>query len=166
MSTILFWDQDGAFVISRRTRTRDRVLAHLRAWRLDTALANGACPDSTATLSLRANELISCRTRRRMARSICRMLRRARRPHHPIHQGAPICWHKVMRARPLLEEIADALLGPGPVEAQGVAQVQLLLTDGASPVFSHPHADDLQAALEAALDALHPGERSRVPDGR
>ena len=48
------------------------------------------------------------------------------------------------------------LAGPGPVDARGVAQLHLLLTDGTSPLFSHPHADELEATLEGALDALEP----------
>jgi hypothetical protein len=48
------------------------------------------------------------------------------------------------------------LAGPGPVDARGVAQLHLLLTDRTSPLLRHPHADDLEAALGAARDAVGP----------
>jgi hypothetical protein len=123
---------------------------------LDTAIANGANPDSTAALSLRANRLISRPARRRVSRSIRRLLQLSRRPPHPIHETAPVCWRQVVRSRPLLEELAVRLASPGPVDARGVAQLRLLLTDGTSPLFGRPRAEELEAVLEAALDALEP----------
>jgi hypothetical protein len=48
------------------------------------------------------------------------------------------------------------LAGPGALDARGVAQLHLLLTDGSSPLLRHPHVDDLEAALGAARDALEP----------
>jgi hypothetical protein len=157
MSTLILTDQhDGAYVIPRRSRARERLLTRLRSRRLDAAIADGACPDSTAALSLRANKLIGRGTRRQLARGIGRLLRDSRRPPHPVHERAPVCWGKVLRTRAFLEDIADRLLGPGPVDARGVALVRLLLSDGTSPLFSHQDARDLKPALEAALDALEP----------
>ena len=157
MTTLLLTDEfDTACVITRRSSTRERLVTRIRAVSLDTAIANGACPDSRAALSLRANRLISRRTRQRVARSIQRLLCESRRPPHRIHESVPICWHKVVSCRQLLEELANRLADPGPVDARGVAQLALLLTDGTSPLFGYSRADELRPALEAALDALAP----------
>ena len=153
---ILTEHPDSGYVISRRSSRRERLATRLRAWQLDTAIANGANPDSTAVLSLRANRLISRPARRRVSRSIRRLLQQSRRPPRPIHEGAPVCWRQVFRTRPLLEELAARLAGSGPVDARGVAQVHLFLTDGTSPLFGHPRAEELEAVLQAALDALEP----------
>jgi hypothetical protein len=157
MTTLLLTEHpDSGYVISHQPRARERLAMRLRAVELDTALANGADPDSSVALSLRANRLISRRTRRRVSRSIRSLLQQARRPPHPIHESAPISWRQVVRARPLLEELAARLAGSGPVDARGVAQLQLLLIEGNSPLFGRANAEGLEAALEAALDALEP----------
>jgi hypothetical protein len=157
MTTLILTEHpDSGYLISRQNRTRERLTVRLRAWKLDTAIANGADPDSSALVSLRANTLISRPMRRRMSRSVRSLLQHSRRPPHPIHVGAAICWREVVRARPLLEELAARLAGTGPVDARGVAQLQLLLTDGTSPLFDRSSACRLQEALEAVLDTLEP----------
>ncbi|HEY2201789.1 MAG TPA: hypothetical protein VGH56_07870 [Solirubrobacteraceae bacterium] len=157
MMTVLLTDEfNSACLIARRSSRRERLLTRIRATSLDTAIANGACPDSTAALSLRANRLIGRASRQRVARSIHRLLRDARCPPRRMHESVPICWRKVVRCRQLLEELADRLSGPGPVDAMGVAQLARLLTDGSSPLFGYPQHDDLRPALEAALEALEP----------
>ena len=157
MTTLLLTQQpDGCCVISRQITTRERVAVRLRAWQLDVAIASGADPDSSAALSLRANTLIGSQARRRVSRSVRRLLQQSRRPPHSIHESVPVCWRQVIRARPLFEELVDRLEEPGPVDARGIAQLQLLLTDGTSPLFTRHGVNSLQAALEAALDALDP----------
>lgn len=157
MTTLLLTDEfNTACVISRRSSRLQRVLTRIRAASLDAAIANGASPDSTAPLSLRANRLISRGARQRLARSIRRLLLDSRRPPRRIHESVPICWYKVIRSRPLLEELAHRLMSPGPVDARGVAQLELLLTEGTSPLFGYTKDDDLRPALEAALEALEP----------
>jgi len=91
-----------------------------------------------------------------LAQEIRRLTREAERPPRRWHETAPVCWRKVQRAQKVLEELAAALAGPDPADATGIARVRLLLRDGAGPVFSRPYADDLEPALEAALDALEP----------
>lgn len=140
----------------RRSRVYERLMTRVQAWRLDAAIANGADPDSSAALSLRANRLISRRTRRSMSRGIGRLLEQSRRPPHPFNESAPICWRQVALARPVLQELAMRLAGPAPVDARGVAKLQLLLTDGTSPLFSWPEVDGLEALLATALEALEP----------
>jgi hypothetical protein len=49
---------------------------------------------------------------------------------------------------PELQALARRLVAPGPVAARGVAEVRLLLTDGARPL--HAGRGDLRSALEDA----------------
>lgn len=155
MATLLLTQQPGTgYITFMHSRVRERLLVHLRAAALDRAIANGACPDSTALLSLRAHKLIGRATRRRVARQIRRTVRRARRCPDPLHQGIPICRQKVLKARATLDELADRLFSPRPVDARGVAQLQLLLCDGGGPLYCNPHADDLEQVLLEAIDAL------------
>jgi hypothetical protein len=94
--------------------------------------------------------------RRRLARAIHSVLGEAVCPRHPLNSGVPICRYKVIDAQPTLEQLADHLLSPRPVDARGVAQLQLLLGDGSSPLYPGPHADHLEQALQAAIHALEP----------
>lgn len=68
----------------------------------------------------------------------------------------PICRRKVTDAHSAFEALAEALTRPGPVDACGIAQLRLLLKNGAGPLYCHPHADDLATPLETVLDALEP----------
>jgi hypothetical protein len=155
MTTLLLTGQrDGSYVISQHSSAGERLLARVLTWRLDSALANGACPDSSAPLSLRAHRLISRTTRQGLSREIHRILRDAKRPPPPHDPRVPICGRKIIQAGPALEQLAAQLLYPGPVDARGVAHVKILLRDGSSPIYQRPQADDLQAAVHTAIDAL------------
>ena len=157
MTTLILTEHpDSGYLISRPSKARERLAMRLRAWQLDAAIAHGADPDSSAVLSLRANRLIGRPTRRRVSRSVRRLMQQSRRPPLPVHETVPICWREVVRARPLLEELAVRLAGSGPVDARGMAQLQLLLTDGTSSLFDRQHGDQLRAELEAVLAAIEP----------
>jgi hypothetical protein len=66
----------------------------------------------------------------------------------------PLCRCKIVDAEELLGHLADRLSAAGPVDVRGVAQIRLLLTDGRSPVYTDPLADDLRPVLRAATEAL------------
>jgi hypothetical protein len=155
MTVLLLTEQPhSSYVIPRRTGARERISTRLHAWRLDRALAEGASPDSTASLSLRAHSLISAATRRQLSRGIRRLLRDAERPAHASPGSVPVCRREIMNAEPVLQELAERLIRPGPVDAMGVAQIQLLLRDGSSPVYSSSQAHALEQVVRAAIDAL------------
>ena len=63
---------------------------------------------------------------------------------------------EVLAAAWELDRIAETLLTPGPVAASGVAQVRLLLINGAGPLYSRDTPGGLRAAATRALDALQP----------
>lgn len=157
MTTLLLSDQpDADCVRCAGTSPRVRLEARLHAWSLDVALAAGVSPDSGAALSLRAHGLIGARCRARLSREITDILRRADQARSPFDPTVPLCRGKVRGAGAALEALADRLQSPDPVEARGIAQVRLLLTDSSSPLYSQPHADDLRDVVRTALDALEP----------
>jgi hypothetical protein len=134
---------------------RDRLRARLGARRIDEVLARGVSPDSSVTLSLRAHTLIGIRTRRSCSRGLRTVVNQARAPAwHPV--AVPLCRRKIVAAEELIEHLAERLTDGRPVAARGVAQIHLLLTNGRSPIYYHPQADDLQPALRAAAAALEP----------
>lgn len=155
MSTLLLTDQaNPQCVVCEPGRTRTRVWTRLHANRLDRALAAGTSPDSSASLLLRAQTLIGARARAWLSRIVRSLIDQARRPNYPATPSIPLCRRKVLAARETIEELADRLLTGDPVDAQGVAQIHLLLTDAYGPLYRHPAADDLQPALRAVIEAL------------
>jgi hypothetical protein len=155
MTTLLLTDPaNPRCVVPGRAAAAARLSSHLYARRLDEALASGVSPDSSAALSLRARTLIGASARVGLARSLRCLLRDARRPLGPFTAHVPICRGKILQSSRTIEELADRLAGRDPVDARGVAQVQLLLTDGEGPVYYRPGADDLEPALRQALRGL------------
>ena len=145
----------GDVVIVKRAGWRERITARLRANRLDAELARGAAP-TRAALALRAQELGERRTRELLGRSVRRVLDDARLDHPRSMARVPTQRSEVRAAAWELDRIAETLLNPGPVAASGVAQVRLLLIDGAGPLYSRDGPAGLRAAAARALDALEP----------
>jgi hypothetical protein len=151
---VLADERNPGCVIVRRARAGSRLRAHLCARRLDRALAAGIPPDSRADLSVRAHGLIGSRERLALARALRRLIADAEPTARPLRFSVPICRRKVRRSRQALVDLVDRLLGDEPVDARGLAQIRLLLSDGAGPLYMHPHADDLEPALAGAVAAL------------
>jgi hypothetical protein len=68
----------------------------------------------------------------------------------------------VARAAGELLALADRLERPDPVDVRGVAQVSVLLTDGAGPLHCNRGAGRLIAAARAAGEALAPRAPTRA----
>ena len=79
--------------------------------------------------------------------------RRARQASSPTSQ-APIARRAVLSATEELSELASELVAPGPVGAGGVAQVQLLISDGTGPLYNPHSGIDLTTAVRRAIEAL------------
>jgi hypothetical protein len=155
MTTLLLTDPTNPrCVVPERTGPGTLLSAYLRSHRLDEALASGISPDSSATLSLRAHTLIGARARGGLASTLRNLIRDAQDPPGLFPAGVPICRRKIRRSRKTIEALADRLAGGQPIDACGVAKVHLLLTDGSGPVYHRPRADDLEPALQQALEAL------------
>jgi hypothetical protein len=147
--------EDCDVVVPKLAGWRERVTARVRANRLDTELARGAAP-TRAALALRAQDLGGRRTRERLGRSVRRILDDARTDRPLSVARVPTQRREVLEAARELDRIAETLLTPGPVAASGVAQVRLLLIDGAGPLYSRDAPGGLRAAATRALDALEP----------
>jgi hypothetical protein len=153
---LLLLDNDGGCPIARPARPWDRLLAHLRADRLDRDLASGACPDATVELALRAQMLVRASVRRDLARSAQRVLAAATQPAASRRPAVPVCRDRVRYAAAEFGELIRRLGVPGPVPARGVAQASLLLGDATGPLYHRGNREDLRARVREATDALRP----------
>ncbi len=130
-----------------------RVRARAFTTGLDRALAEGADPLSDPTLALRAEHLSSTRTRRQLAAGLRDVVARAERPPR-ISAAAPIARQSVLANRDLIAQVAARLDSGEPLNAGGIAAVNLLLTDGTSPLWVRSDAAVLRDSLQAALISL------------
>jgi hypothetical protein len=153
---LVLYDETRDCVLEAHPTWRDRLGVHVSANRLDRALANGASPDSTVALALRAQTLVRPEERATLARGIERIL--AQTPHlrggRAPSSPSPSFYRRVQSVADELRDLVRCLRTRGPVSAQGIAQVRVLLTDGAGPL--HYGGGDLRLAVQAAVLALDP----------
>jgi hypothetical protein len=146
-------------IVFRRARLRDRLVARFRAAALDDELARGVAPEASVALLLRARRLIAPSTRVALAREIDGILREALSGYVWVVSRVTPRRREVLDAAEELDALAHRLVAPGPVAADGVARVRLLLTDGCGPLYFHGASEGLRTVVAAALDSLEP----RVP---
>jgi hypothetical protein len=132
-----------------------RLVARIRSFALDRALLAGASPDSSALLSLRAQSLISTPHRLLLARNLRALIRDAERPFHPFDAGVAVS-RDVLRVRGSIEELAELLEGTQAVDPRGMAQIELMLRDGAGPLFGASGPSALRKVFRDAIQALDP----------
>jgi hypothetical protein len=153
MSVVLLVGEAG-YVTPQRIRVRDRVSARVRSSRLDSALARGVAPESSAALELRAQALIGP-VARRLGELLREIVASAHARERLARAPVPISVSLVLESESELSALAERLLGGGPVAARGVARLRELLCDGGGPLYGRsPDAGQLRAALDAALEAL------------
>jgi hypothetical protein len=137
----------------RPVRLRDRIAARVRAFDLDRRLAEGVAPERSAALALRAHRLVDPRYGERLARRL----------HAVVHEAVfgrvgrvsiPVRLDAVADAAADIDELAGRLRAPGGASVRGIAQVRLLLSDGAGPLYSSRAGEDLGAAVRRARAAL------------
>jgi hypothetical protein len=147
--------------IARRPSVLARVRAHLQAGHLDHELARGVDADSDPALAQRARYLLRPGTRARIADSLEEVVRTANRPvglssRLPVRIGG-------VRERDLgqeLKTLAAELRDRRSCGVRGVALVQVLLTDTASPLYGQGFDQELMAAMRQARRALRSAESS------
>ena len=137
-----------------RTLPWDRVLVHLRASRLDRDLAAGGPLGASRALALRAEMLVRTQHRRDLADSAGRVLAAATQPTFSGRPRVPVCRDRVRDCSEEFEELIRLLLAAGPVPAQDVAKVSVLLANAKGPLYYRASADDLRAWVRDAADAL------------
>jgi hypothetical protein len=129
------------------------VLARFAAPRLDGRLAAGEDPSSDAALACRSRQLVSGRSRRRLAAG----LEQASlwRPERAAWSAAiPVDGRAVELARPALQQLARALRSRRVVEPRGVALAQMLLTEPGSALYRPAYREELYELAREALFAL------------
>jgi hypothetical protein len=128
-----------------------RIRARLAAPRLDARLAMGEDPHGDAALACRSVQLVSERSRRRLARG----LERACSAHRAALSAAvPAHGRAVELARPALQQLATALLWADSVEPRGVALATILLTEPCSALYQPACPEELDEAAREAVAAL------------
>jgi hypothetical protein len=157
--------------VARSARLWDRLMARMRASRLDSDLADGASPDATVALALRAQMLVGARARREVAAGVQRVLATAMQtpatepsltpaahgPKMPAGRlRVPICRDRVRESSEEFGDLIRRLLADAPVAARGVALASVLLGDGSGPLYHRGNADDVRARVREAVNALDP----------
>src|ERR1700760_2611991 len=105
MKTVLLAsDREPHAPLARRCRLRHRVRAHVRALKLDRALAAGESPESELLLSLRAETMISMANRRALARALRRGVADGAPPLRPLGPALPLARREILQHRDLMHE--------------------------------------------------------------
>ncbi|HEX2808910.1 MAG TPA: hypothetical protein VHN80_22320 [Kineosporiaceae bacterium] len=153
---VLLGDLDDAVIAKEATR-REWLAARLLAARLDRSLADGASPESSVLLALRAQYLVRPRTRRTLATTLQRILIESVRPPRRSTSPLPLCARqRVVAVEREFQELIGRLSAPCPVPACGVAKVRVLLTEGSGPLYRVGQSTDLRSTVLAAVGALEP----------
>jgi len=152
---LLLLDATGCPVEST-PRPWQRLGARLGGFRLDRALADGASPEASVELALRARLLVRPRHRRDLARGVSRVLAAARRPPTAARPPVPVCRDRVRACEDEFARLIGRLQGAGPVSVRGVAKADLLLADASGPLYHRSSPDDLRARVRDAAEALIP----------
>jgi hypothetical protein len=139
---------------------RLRVRLHRR--RIDHELAHGGQSDALEDRALRASQLVDMVTRRRLARSIRRLVKDAEHPAALLCSAVPLCRTAVWPWREGLLGLAERLEHPGPINPCGVARVLELLTDGTGPLYNPGAARSMGEAVWRIADGLQ--HRDDSPD--
>jgi hypothetical protein len=126
----------------------------LRGAELDHRLAAGEDPSASDELALRARRLTTARSRTRVASGLAGVVRSAGNGRPVFTAAVRPRSEDVHELGALISSIERRLRAPGPVAAQGVAIVRLLLIDGNGPLYRPSDPSALGACLRAAAAAL------------
>jgi hypothetical protein len=108
----------------------------------------------SSEIRLRALQLLSAAHRRKLAESFEEILRDADEPLVRRSSRIPPQRQAVRDARAALVGLVLDLRDSRPVEPRGVAKAELLLSDGASPLYAPNERGALSEAAQDARDAL------------
>jgi hypothetical protein len=124
-------------------------------WNLDECLSRGVDPKLEPALEARSAQLASTRHRRRLAAAIERIVAEAdAKPHPRFSVVLGTARDQVLEARAPLLFLAYVLRDADPVGPRGVAIVERLLTDGASPLYVGGIGGAVALRVQTALDCL------------
>jgi hypothetical protein len=146
---------DGSLLIPEpRTRMWLRLRARFAAGKLDRQLAEGAEPETSGILFAHASRIASPSACASLAASVRRVVAHSETTRC-VSNRAPLSREEILSTRAEMLELADRLERPGPVGARGVAQIRVLLADGAGPLYRvGDGAFRLRTDLRAVLEHL------------
>jgi hypothetical protein len=135
-----------------------RINERLRHRSLDRELGQGASPDDSPALALRAQRLEQRTFRARLATALEDAVRAAERP--PVLSArAPVNRTAVRSLAMEIELLAGALRADG-CDPRGIALVNLLIIDGGGPLYGNSSDEALRAAVNEARQGLAGGDEA------
>jgi hypothetical protein len=152
--------------VRREPRLRERLLARLRARRIDESLLAGASHNGNPVTLARLARLLDRRYRAGLAQGLRRMLEVARRRQlSPFLAQLPLQVREVLETEPLILALAADLEDQEGVSPRGVILADRLIRDGDSPVYwrsavqarEQPPVESVETAVRHARAALHLG---------
>jgi hypothetical protein len=134
-----------------------RVRARLHRSALTESLSEGADPESSPELALRARQLVGGTERRILSRTLERTLDDVRRPKLTLGGGTLVRRQEVLRAQQPLQLMIKRLRDDRPVAVEGMALIERLITDGTwSPLYNATAPGALRRLTVLATAALEP----------
>ncbi len=123
---------------------------------LTRSLADGADPTGNGELALRTRQLTSERTRTMLARTLRWSIADARRPARTRSAVPIIDRPAVLDAQAAIAEMIERLLSARPVQAQGMALLERIITnaEGGSPLYNSSQSGALRRTVSGATAAL------------
>jgi hypothetical protein len=137
----------------RKPTLEDRLIARMLAPWLDEELARGMGASLSDAHAARGEQLAGERSRRRVARTLDRLIDRAQHPRSASFFLLP-CPEQVRDAMPLIASIRSRLLSGEPLAMQGIAQLKTLLRDRHGPCYVATGQGALTLALQGISDLL------------
>jgi hypothetical protein len=149
------WPSTAEPAPSSRSQLAVRLRARLHAPSLDRELASGIAPWRSPLHAARALQLTGDRNRRGLARSLERLVEQTQRPRSQ-YRGAVVypCREQVIEALSPLLTVAGRLRSADPVDARGMARLNILLSDGSGPCYVRIRRNALTDALQEILQWL------------
>lgn len=140
---------------------RVRVATAVHRLRLTRALAYGAPESQTPELALCARRLTCMRRRRALARTLRRTIDEAHRPRLAWARLGLIRRGAVRDAHDAINELIIRLNGPAPVRAEGMAMVEMMLTNAdRSPLYNFCEPGTLRRHIRLARAAMDDAPQS------
>jgi hypothetical protein len=146
-----------------------RLRAWLKRYELDASLDNGASPEDSEQLAVRAWQIAQPSARAHLARSLERLVARAGSGPWPsslkewlMPGPMPVRREEVQANRPLVLDLANRLRDERPVGLTGLIKARRLISDGDGPMFSEGRTP-LDVVVRSAMDALEPQAAPDTP---
>ena len=131
-----------------------QVSVWLHQFELDRRLADGADPESSPDLRMRARVLAGPRFRRHLVAELESVIARAQHPPHWHSASLPVCAAAVRDAEGPLRRLAGALRTPGVPPVRGVALAACLINDPTGPLYDRSRCHRISSLADEATAEL------------